>query len=84
LCKLLRYLEKKYFAALEVIDEGDYYYKGDASSLAEKMAFLNHIIKKAGEAFSALPPHASVNDLLQDLTRCLEKIAEAAPGKPKF
>ncbi len=83
LCKLLRYLEKKYFAELEVIDEGDYYYKGDASTLAEKMAFLNHIIENAREAFSAFPPHASVNDLLQDLTRCLEKIAESAPVKPK-
>jgi len=69
---------------LEVIDEGDYYYKGDASSLTEKMAFLYHMIEKAGEAFSALPPHTSVDVLLQDLTNCLEKIAESAPIKPKF
>jgi len=84
LCKLLRYLEKKYFAELEVIDEGDYYYKGDASTLTEKMAFLNHIIENAGEVLSALPPHASLDELLQDLTRCLDKLAETAPVKPKF
>jgi len=84
LCKLLRYLEKKYFAELEVIDEGDYYYKGDASALTEKMAFLNHIIENAGEAFSAMPSHTSVDDLLQDLTRCLKNLAETAPVKPKF
>lgn len=83
LCKLLRYLEKKYFAEFEVLDEGDYYYKSDASTLAEKMAFLNHIIDKAGAAFSALPPHAAVDDLLQDLTNCLERIAASAPVKPK-
>lgn len=65
-------------------DEGDYYYKGDASALVEKMAFLNHIIENAGETLSALPPHASLDDLLRDLTRCLNSLAETAPIKPKF
>jgi hypothetical protein len=85
LCKLLRYLEKKYFAELEVIDEGDYYYKGDASALAERLAFLNHLIENAAtSALASLPPGAPIEEHLQDLTRYLEKLAQNAPIKPKF
>jgi len=89
LCKLLHYLEKKYFAELEVIDEGDYYYKGDASALAEKLAFLNFIIATAAKElshpnFKPLSEQASLNDYLQDLSRYLEALAQKAPVKPKF
>jgi hypothetical protein len=81
LCKLLRYLEKKYFAELEVFDEGNYYHTGDASKLTEKMAFLNYIIQNAANAPTS--ENASLEERLQDLTRYLEALAQNALVKPR-
>jgi hypothetical protein len=86
LCKLLKYLEKKYFAEFEVIDEGGYYHTGDASRLAEKLAFLSYIIENAANAplneiIKPLPDDAPLEARLQDLIRYLEILAQSAPVK---
>jgi hypothetical protein len=88
LCKLLRYLEKKHFAEFEVIDEGDYYHTGDASRLAEKMAFLNSIIDNAAKAswddiIKPVPDDAPLEERLRDIVDYLEKLAQSSPIKPK-
>jgi hypothetical protein len=88
LCKLLRYLEKKYFAEFEVIDEGDYYHTGDASKLTEKMAFLNYIIENAAKAswddiIEPVPDDAPLEERLQDIVDYLKKLAQSSPIKPK-
>ena len=87
LCKLLRYLGKKYFAEFEVIDEGGYYHTGDASKLTEKMAFLNYIIENAtkiswDDIIKSVPTEASLEEHLQDFVAYLEKLALSAPVKP--
>lgn len=84
LCKLLRYLEKKYFAEFKVFDEGDYYYTGNASALAEKIAFLNHIIENAAKA-PIVNPHledSTLEERLSDFINYLEILARNAPVKP--
>jgi len=70
-----------------VIDEGGYYYTGDANRLARKLAFLSHIIDSASKAswseiIKPLPDNASIEDRLNDIVSYLEMLAKSAPIKP--
>lgn len=87
LCKLLRYLGKKYFAALKVDDDGGYWDTGDASTLAESIGLTNFMFDQIGNFFDYvnkrhLPRDAGPDDLLKDLSAFAAAAYKIAPYKP--
>ncbi len=78
LCKLLRYLEKKYFKRLSVQDEGTYWELNDLYQLSQRMEFLGSMIKKLGDYFDSRAPDLPIDDsnpekLLADLQEFLRR-----------
>ncbi len=84
---LLRYLGKKYFAALKVDDGGGYWDTGDASTLAESIGLTNFMFDQIGNFFDyaskcPLPRNASSDDLLKNLSAYVAAVYMIAPYKP--
>jgi len=87
LCKLLRYLGKKYFAALQVDDGGGYWKTSDASGLAESIGLTNFMFDQIGNFFDhankyPLLRNAGPDDLLKDLSAFAAAAYKNAPYKP--
>jgi hypothetical protein len=75
LLKLLRYLKEKYFAELEVDDEGLYWKTEDEETLLSQFAKYNFALKTLTEALSDFKakPGESVNSLADRLEELLRK-----------
>lgn len=87
LCKPLRYLEKKYFAELEVDDGSGYWDTGNVGKLIEEIRIMNYFYGHAGKFFDRvaaqpLPQNATLKDLLADLTAYLALVYDKAPHQP--
>jgi hypothetical protein len=87
LCKLLRYLRKKYFKRFRVDDSSDYWKTGDASELVEQIQIMNYFYGHVGKFFdhvaaNPLPKNATLKDLLDDLTTYLALVSTQAPHQP--
>ncbi len=87
LCKLLRYLGKKYFAQLDVHDNSGYWETGNVGKLIEEIRIMNYFYGHIGKFFNhaaaiSLPPNATLKDLLADLTAYLAAVYDKAPHKP--
>jgi hypothetical protein len=87
LCKLLRYLGKKYFRRLLVYDSSGYWKTGNVGKLIEEIRTMNFFYGHVGKFFNhataiSLPPNATLKDLLADLTTYLALVYDKAPHKP--
>jgi len=73
--KLLKYLEKVYFARFQVKDEGSYWQTGDEKVLREKLAFLNEKLDQVAAALEnseeELKSAASESELADKIERIL-------------
>ncbi|NIR51856.1 hypothetical protein GWO43_25100 [candidate division KSB1 bacterium] len=69
LCKLLNYLDNKYFASIEVRDEGEYWESGELEKLVENMNFINAVLDDLDLYLRMRPSEALNNDdeLLDEL-----------------
>jgi len=79
LCKLLRYLQKKYFRRLSVNDEATYWESNDLCELSRRMQFLDSMITKLGDYFDSRAPDLPIDDsnpekLLADLQEFLRRM----------
>ncbi len=82
LCKLLRYLQKKYFKRLSVNDEGTYWELNDLYQLHQRMQFLDSMITQLGDYFESRAPDLPIDDrnpekLLANLQEFLGRIKGA-------
>jgi len=74
--RLLRHLDQRYFRALHVEDEGQYWQTGDRDLLVANLEFLRQRIEGAAEALSALPgPPASGESAAKLADRIEEALA---------
>lgn len=74
LCNLLLHLKERYFAVLEVNDEGGYWETGDRSLLAARLTSVGDAIGQLGAALDKLPPPAP-DATPEDLLRLVEETA---------
>lgn len=72
--KLLRFLKRKYFQRLEVIDEGEYWETGNEDLLKEKMGFLSQKMDAFAQALENSRIETEPGDSDLDLIVKIEKI----------
>ena len=88
LCKLLRYLKKKYFKQLQVDDSSGHWKTGNVKRLAKEIETMNFFYGHVNKFFkhveaNPLPKNATLKDLLNDLTTYLALVSTQAPHLPK-
>jgi hypothetical protein len=75
LCKLLRHLKERYFAELDVNDEGEYWETNDRSLLASRLSAINSVMDSLAEALEHIPKPAR-GATAGEITGLVEKAAE--------
>ncbi len=81
LCHLLRYLGKKYFRNLEVIDEAEYWETGEVGKLIERMNIIKAALDHLTDFFEGrdVSKSESPDELLTDLRKFLAQIRGSLP-----
>ncbi len=84
LCKLLRYLQPKYFRHLEVRDEGDYWETGEVERLIERMNIINFATNQLSDFLVSRTKKTSsvaIDELLADLKEFCQQIQKQLPHR---
>jgi hypothetical protein len=72
--KLLRYLQNKYMANLEVNDEGEYWETSDVETLKQKIDFLNEKMDSIASQLMSVDAHEFANLSVHEMADRLEEI----------
>ncbi len=81
--KLLKYLQKKYFSNLDVIDEGEYWDTEDEKILIEKINFLSDKINKVSKILSDAHKELGSSISESELVIKIEKILKERLNQSK-